>query len=87
MLFQPRLPVTKNIHSEVAGDADILVAPDLNSGNMLYKSLNFLGGAVTAAIIAGAAVPVVLTSRADSDKSKFLSIALAASIGLTSIFT
>jgi phosphate butyryltransferase len=71
----------KNIHSEVAGDVDILVTPDINSGNILYKSLNFLGGAVTAAIITGGIVPIVLTSRADSEKSKFLSIALAAAMG------
>lgn len=70
----------KGILSEVAGDADILVTPDLNTGNILYKSLIFLGGAVTAAVVAGAAVPVVLTSRADSDRSKFLSIALAAAM-------
>jgi phosphate butyryltransferase len=67
----------KGLVSEVAGNADLLVTPDLNCGNMLYKSLNFLGGAVCAAIVAGATVPVVLTSRADMDKSKFLSIALA----------
>jgi phosphate butyryltransferase len=67
----------KGLTSEVAGNADILVTPDLNAGNILYKSLNFLGGAVCAAIVAGASVPVVLTSRADQDKSKFLSIALA----------
>lgn len=67
----------KGLVSEVAGNADLLVTPDLDSGNMLYKSLNFLGGAVSAAIVAGATVPVVLTSRADEDKSKFLSIALA----------
>jgi phosphate butyryltransferase len=70
----------KNIISDVAGDVDILVTPDINSGNILYKSLNFLGGAVTAAIITGGAVPIVLTSRADSEKSKFLSIALAAAL-------
>ena len=70
----------KGLISEVAGDADILVTPDLNSGNMLYKALNFLGGAVSAAIVAGASVPVILTSRADQDKSKFFSIALAAAI-------
>jgi phosphate butyryltransferase len=70
----------KNITSDVAGDVDILVTPDIHSGNILYKSLNFLGGAVTAAIITGGAVPVVLTSRADSEKSKFLSIALAAAL-------
>ncbi len=70
----------KGIVSEVAGDADILLAPDITSGNILYKSLIFLGGAVTAAMIVGASVPVVLTSRSDSDKSKFLSIALAAAM-------
>ena len=70
----------KGLISEVAGDADILVTPDLNSGNMLYKSLNFLGGAVAAAIVAGASVPVVLTSRADQDKSKYLSIALSVAL-------
>ncbi len=70
----------KGLISAVAGNADVLVAPDLNTGNVLYKSLNFLGGAVCAAIVAGAGAPVVLTSRADQDKSKFLSIALAVSM-------
>lgn len=70
----------KGLVSPVAGNADVLVAPDLNTGNVLYKSLNFLGGAVCAAIVAGAGAPVVLTSRADQDKSKFLSIALAVSM-------
>lgn len=71
----------KNIESEVAGNADIIVAPDINGANFLYKALNFLGGATTAAVIMGATVPIVLTSRADSDTTKFLSIALAAAIG------
>lgn len=70
----------KGIESEVAGDADILVAPDLNSGNILYKSLMFLGGSTVAAVIMGAKVPIVLTSRADSDVSKMMSIALAAAM-------
>jgi len=70
----------KNIDSEVAGDADVLVAPDLNSGNILYKSLIFLSDGLSAAIITGARVPIVLTSRADSEKSKLYSIALAAAI-------
>jgi phosphate butyryltransferase len=70
----------KGIVSEVAGDADILLAPEITSGNILYKSLIFLGGAVTAAMVVGASVPVVLTSRSDSDKSKFLYIALAAAM-------
>lgn len=71
----------KNIQSEVAGNVDIIVAPDINGANFLYKSLNFLGGASTAAVIMGAKVPIVLTSRADSEKTKFLSISLAAAIG------
>lgn len=71
----------KNIHSDVAGDVDIVVAPDINGANFLYKSLIFLGGANAAAVIMGAKVPIVLTSRADSEKIKFSSIALAAAIG------
>jgi phosphate butyryltransferase len=71
----------KDITSDVAGDVDIIIAPDIDSGNILYKTLNFLGGAVSAAVIMGAKVPIVLTSRSDSDRSKFLSIALAANIG------
>jgi len=71
----------KGIYSEVAGNVDIVVAPDIDGANFLYKALNFLGGASTGAVIMGAAVPIVLTSRADSEQSKFLSIALAAAIG------
>ena len=70
----------KGIKSEVAGDADILMVSNLDSGNILYKSLIFLGGALSAAIITGASVPIVLTSRADSEHSKFISIALAAAL-------
>jgi phosphate butyryltransferase len=70
----------KGIQSDVAGDVDILVTPDINSGNILYKSLNFLGGSVCAALVLGAAVPVILTSRADSDQSKYMSIAFAVAI-------
>lgn len=70
----------KNIQSDVAGEVDIVMAPDINGANFLYKALNFLGGASTAAVIMGAKVPVVLTSRADSEKIKFLSIALGAAI-------
>ncbi len=70
----------KHITSDVAGDADLILAPDINGANILYKALNFLGGATAAAVIMGAKVPIVLTSRGDSEKSKFLSIALAAAI-------
>jgi phosphate butyryltransferase len=68
----------KGIQSEVAGDADLLVTPNLDSGNILYKAINFLSGGKSAAIITGAIVPIVLTSRADSEESKLYSIALAA---------
>ena len=68
------------IKSEVAGDADILLAPDINSGNILYKTMIFLSNASSAAIILGAQVPIVLTSRADSEQNKLYSIALAAII-------
>ncbi len=70
----------KGIVSDVAGDSDIILVPDIEAGNIFYKALNFLGGAVCAAVIMGAAVPVVLTSRSDSETSKMLSIALAAAI-------
>jgi phosphate butyryltransferase len=72
--------IHKGIENEVAGDADILLVPDLNSGNILYKSLNFLGGAVSAAILLGASVPAVLTSRSDSEQCKFMSIVFAVAI-------
>ncbi|NMD00344.1 MAG: bifunctional enoyl-CoA hydratase/phosphate acetyltransferase [Bacteroidales bacterium] len=70
----------KGIESEVAGDADLILVPDINAGNILYKCLGFLGNATSAAVIMGAKVPIVLTSRADSDKSKMMSIALAAAM-------
>ena len=70
----------KGIESQVAGEVDLLVAPDIEAANMIYKSLTYLAGATTAAVIVGAKAPIVLTSRADSDRSKFCSIALAAAI-------
>lgn len=66
----------KGIDHVVAGDADILLMPDIEAGNVLYKALVFLAGAENAGIIVGAKAPVVLTSRADSDKAKLNSIAL-----------
>ncbi len=68
----------KNISSEVAGDADVLVAPGIEAGNILYKSLVDLGGAKAAGIVMGAAAPIVLTSRSDSGETKLASIAFAA---------
>lgn len=70
----------KGIISEVAGDADIIIVPALDCGNALYKSLIFMSGAQSAAVVAGAKVPIVLTSRADSEHNKYLSIAFAAAL-------
>ena len=68
---------TKGIVSQVAGAADILVVPDLESGNMLAKQLMYLGGAASAGVVLGARVPVMLTSRADSRESRIASCAVA----------
>lgn len=68
----------KKIESPVAGQADILVAPDLEAGNMLAKNLTFLAGAYAAGIVLGARVPIVLTSRADSVQTRMASCAVAA---------
>lgn len=67
----------KGIDSVVAGDADILLAPDIEAGNILYKSLSFLGNAKSAGLIVGTSKPIVLTSRADSEEAKLNSIVLA----------
>lgn len=71
----------KKIQSEVAGDADILVAPDIEAGNILYKCLLDLAQARGAGIVMGAAAPIVLTSRADTAETKLASIALASLTG------
>jgi phosphotransacetylase len=68
---------TKGIHSEVAGDPDILLAPDLEAGNILAKQLSFLANADSAGLVLGARVPVILTSRADSVRSRIASCAVA----------
>jgi phosphate acetyltransferase len=68
---------TKGIHSEVAGDPDILLAPDLEAGNMLAKQLTFLAKADSAGLVLGAKVPIILTSRADSVRSRIASCAVA----------
>jgi len=68
----------KKIKSPVAGQADILVVPDLEAGNMLAKSLSFMADADAAGIVLGARVPVILTSRADSVSTRLASCAVAA---------
>lgn len=67
----------KGIRSPVCGQADILVVPNLEAGNMLYKQLVYLSGALAAGVVAGARVPLVLTSRADSPRSRIASTAIA----------
>jgi phosphotransacetylase len=68
---------TKKIHSVVAGDPDILLAPDLESGNILAKQLTFLANADSAGLVLGARVPIILTSRADSVRSRIASCGVA----------
>jgi phosphate acetyltransferase len=69
--------IIKKLVSPVAGQADILVVPDLESGNMLAKQLEYLGGAQLAGIVLGARVPTILTSRADSAETRLVSCAVA----------
>jgi phosphate acetyltransferase len=68
----------KHITSLVAGDADILLVPDLEAGNMLAKELSFLANADAAGIVLGARVPIILTSRADNVRTRMASCAVAA---------
>ena len=68
---------TKGIVSQVAGDADILVAPDLEAGNILAKQLTFLANADAAGLVLGARVPIILTSRADNVRTRMASCAVA----------
>jgi len=72
--------IHKGIRSDVAGDTDLLLMPDIEVGNVLYKSLVFFAHAGVAAVILGATAPIVLTSRSDSDQAKYYSIVLAAAI-------
>jgi phosphate acetyltransferase len=74
----------KQLNSPVAGLADILVAPDMEAGNMLVKQLEYLGGAELAGIVLGARVPIILTSRADSARARLASCAIAAMVAAKS---
>jgi phosphate butyryltransferase len=67
----------KGLNGVVAGNADILMVPSIESGNVLYKSFVFMANAKVAAVIAGAKAPIVLTSRSDSAQTKLYSLALA----------
>ncbi len=67
----------KGIKSPIGGEADILIMPDIESGNVFYKSVNFFAKCKVAGMVVGAQAPVIVTSRADSKETKFYSIALA----------
>jgi phosphate acetyltransferase len=73
----PEAAGIKGIHSSVAGQADILVVPDIESGNMLAKQLTFFDHADGAGIVVGARIPIMLTSRADPPRTRMASAALA----------
>jgi phosphate acetyltransferase len=75
--IDPEAALIKHLVSPVAGQANVLVAPDLEAGNMLAKSLTFMAGASAAGIVLGARVPVILTSRADTVQARLASCAVA----------
>ena len=75
--IDPEAAKIKGITSAVAGRAQILVVPDLEAGNMLAKNLTFLAKADAAGMVLGARVPIILTSRADSVRSRLASCAVA----------
>lgn len=77
LALDPEAVRVKGLKSQVAGDADILIMPNIEAGNVFYKTMTILARAKTAGVLVGARVPVVLPSRADSDETKFLSIAAA----------
>lgn len=69
----------KGLSSQVGGDVDLIVLPDINSANIFYKTVIQLGGASSASVLTGTSVPVVFTSRSDSSRTKFFAIACAIS--------
>ncbi|MFA6482943.1 MAG: phosphate acyltransferase, partial [Bacteroidales bacterium] len=72
--------IHKNLVSEVAGEADLLLMPDIEAGNILYKALAYFANSKVASVILGASAPVVLTSRSDSEEAKLNSILLASAV-------
>ena len=78
LIYQKEAAVIKKFESPVAGDADVILTPDMCCGNILAKSLSIAGGGIFSGIIYGALYPIVLTSRSMSAEEKFSSIALAA---------
>ncbi len=76
LALSPEACLIKGFESPIGGSADILIFPNIESGNVFYKSCTLLSGGRLAAAVMGTTVPCVLTSRADSEESKFLSIAM-----------
>jgi phosphotransacetylase len=83
LAMDPESAVVKGYNSSVAGDADILVVPDIVSGNVLAKGNTVIGGCKTGGVVLGALVPVLIVSRAATAEDKFMSIVIAALIGNT----
>lgn len=75
--ISPAAVAIKHIVSEVAGRADVLIAPDIEAGNMIAKQLTYFSGALSAGIVIGARVPIILTSRADDEPTRLASCAAA----------
>jgi len=73
--------IHKNLVNEVVGDSDLLLMPDIEAGNVLYKALAYFANSQVASVILGASAPVVLTSRSDSEEAKLNSILLASAVG------
>ncbi len=80
--LSPEACEIKGLRSAVGGDADVLIFPNIETGNVFYKSATILGGARLAAAVVGSSAPCVLTSRADSEESKYFSIALGCRLAL-----
>lgn len=80
--ISPEACAIKDLVSPVGGAADIVIFPNIESGNVFYKSMTYLAGARTAAAVVGTTAPCILTSRADSEDTKFFSIALGCRLAL-----
>lgn len=81
LCVDPEAARIKNFQSDVAGDPDILVVPDIVAGNLMVKTLTCLGNASSFGVVVGATVPIIITSRSSSSKDKYRSIVLATAVG------
>jgi len=80
--MSPQSAAEKHYTGQIRGNADILLMPDIEAGNVVYKSLTVSSGASLAGAIVGAGVPIILTSRGDSARSKLASICLASIVAM-----